>query len=71
MFHKVSSIPEYCFILTLSKVLITSHGELPDGQFYDPRSKQNFSYDHLRKVSPHNDSECKKLNLENPFEQVF
>ncbi|CAB4009705.1 F-actin-capping subunit alpha-2-like [Paramuricea clavata] len=31
------------------QVLVTSHGELPDGTFIDPKSKQKFSYDHLRK----------------------
>ncbi|CAH3028010.1 unnamed protein product [Porites evermanni] len=31
------------------KVLVTKHGELPDGRFHDPRSKKAFHYDHLRK----------------------
>nr|CCH23112.1 F-actin capping protein subunit alpha [Nematostella vectensis] len=31
------------------QVLITRHGELSDGSFIDPKSKQKFSYDHLRK----------------------
>ena len=38
----------------LSKVLVTKHGELPDGRYYDPRSKQSFHYDHLRKVRTNN-----------------
>ena len=33
-----------------SQVLITKHGELPDGTFYDPKTKKQFHYDHLRKV---------------------
>ena len=32
------------------QVLVTKHGELPDGKFFDPRSKKCFYYDHLRKV---------------------
>ncbi|XP_065673500.1 F-actin-capping protein subunit alpha-2 isoform X2 [Hydra vulgaris] len=30
-------------------VLITKHGNLEDATFYDPKSKQKFQYDHLRK----------------------
>ena len=29
---------------------MTRHGELPNGNFSDPRSKRKFHYDHLRKV---------------------
>lgn len=31
------------------QVLVTKYGELPDGKFYDPKSKKSFYYDHLRK----------------------
>ncbi|KAM7429189.1 F-actin-capping protein [Porites harrisoni] len=34
---------------TDEQVLVTKHGELPDGRFHDPRSKKAFHYDHLRK----------------------
>jgi len=30
-------------------VLVTKHGQLGEGEFYDPSSKQKFHYDHLRK----------------------
>ena len=32
-----------------AKVLITSHGRQPNGRYIDPKSKQTFSFDHLRK----------------------
>lgn len=32
------------------KVLITQHNRQPDGRYVDPRTKQVFSFDHLRKV---------------------
>eukprot|EP00045_Choanoeca_perplexa_P002294 m.23815 g.23815 ORF g.23815 m.23815 type:complete len:276 (+) comp11435_c0_seq1:108-935(+) len=32
-----------------AKVLITSHGRQADGRYVDPKSKQSFNFDHLRK----------------------
>jgi capping protein (actin filament) muscle Z-line, alpha len=29
--------------------LITQYNELPDGRFFDPKTKKVFRYDHLRK----------------------
>ena len=37
-------------MLVLLQVLITQHGEVNSGRFHDPKSKQQFHYDHLRKV---------------------
>ncbi|VDN04279.1 unnamed protein product [Thelazia callipaeda] len=31
------------------QTLITSFNEMPDGRFYDPRSRKSFKYEHLRK----------------------
>ncbi|XP_065335082.1 F-actin-capping protein subunit alpha [Cloeon dipterum] len=38
---RVGSADQYC--------LITDHNDLGGGRFFDPRSKQSFKYDHLRK----------------------
>lgn len=34
-----------------SKTLITSYGDIGEGRFFDPRSGQSFSFDHLKKVA--------------------
>ena len=39
-----------CKLAGGENVLITKHGALDNNTFYDPKSKQKFSYDHLRKV---------------------
>lgn len=39
-----------CKLAEGDNVLITKHGALDNNTFYDPKSKQKFSYDHLRKV---------------------
>lgn len=57
------------------QVLVTTHGELPDGSFIDPKSKQKFQYDHLRKESSNtepadidNDVEPWRSQLDNEFQ---
>jgi len=59
---------------TDAPVLITKHGAVSDNTFYDPRSKQQFSYDHLRKeasnVEPHkgdNEAETWRSSVDDAF----
>jgi len=46
-----------CKLADGANVLITKHGAIDNNTFHDPKSKQKFSYDHLRKeannVEPH------------------
>ncbi|XP_074644617.1 F-actin-capping protein subunit alpha-like [Tubulanus polymorphus] len=46
------------------QVLITQYNDLGDGTFFDPRTKQKFSYDHLRKEA----SNCEPVNIDNASE---
>lgn len=50
VFHCLNVIFVITFFHHPYQVLVTSHGELPDGTFIDPKSKLKFRYDHLRKV---------------------
>lgn len=46
------------------QALITKHGLLSDGMFFDPRSKQKFRYDHLRKES----ADAESYSIDNAVE---
>lgn len=39
-----------CKLADGANVLITKHGAIDNNTFHDPKSKQKFNYDHLRKV---------------------
>lgn len=49
-----------------SNTLVTVHGKLSDGVFYDPRTRQQFEYDHLRRIA----SNLSSANINSPNESL-
>lgn len=48
-YNKEQFVPVKLDAVESTLAMITAFNELPDGRYFDPRSKKTFSYDHLRK----------------------